>query len=110
MYDRLMNFLIKHQILCKYQFGFRSGYSADMALTVLLDFVAGCPPVRPVPTPSSILHTHSGIRPFGPIAIRSLPSPKKFHPRILRPPAEKLKPFAAIADWESGVGREKSQA
>ena len=40
MYDRLMNFLIKHQILCKYQFGFRSGYSADMALTVLLDIVA----------------------------------------------------------------------
>ena len=32
-----MDYVTKNNILSKYQFGFRKGYSTDMALTILID-------------------------------------------------------------------------
>ena len=37
MYDRILTFLNKHNILYKYQFGFKKSHSTYMALTVLID-------------------------------------------------------------------------
>ena len=37
MYNRLYSFIIKHDVLYKYQFGFRKGHSTIMALIVLVD-------------------------------------------------------------------------
>ena len=37
IYKRLRKFLVKHNILYKYQFGFRTGYSTDMALVEIVD-------------------------------------------------------------------------
>ena len=37
MYNRLYSFIIKHDVLYKYQFGFRKGHSTNMALIVLVD-------------------------------------------------------------------------
>ena len=37
MYNRLYSFIIKHDILYKYQFGFQKGHSTNMALIVLVD-------------------------------------------------------------------------
>ena len=37
MYNRVIDFLKEHDILFKYQFGFRQGYSTYLALTVLVD-------------------------------------------------------------------------
>ena len=39
MYNRLTDYVTKNNIglLSKYQFGFRKGYSTDMALTILID-------------------------------------------------------------------------
>ena len=39
MFNRLITFLEKHNILYKYQFGFRKGYSTSMALIELLDSI-----------------------------------------------------------------------
>ena len=40
MYDRLNDFLNEFDIIFKYQFGFRKGYSTYLALTVLMDKLA----------------------------------------------------------------------
>lgn len=40
MYNRLLNFINKHNVLYKYQFGFRKKYSTSMALIVLLDKIS----------------------------------------------------------------------
>ncbi len=37
MYNRLTDYVTKSTILQKYQFGFRKGYSTDMALKILID-------------------------------------------------------------------------
>ena len=37
MYKRLLDFLNKHKIIFKYQFGFRKGYSTYMAMMILMD-------------------------------------------------------------------------
>ena len=37
MYNRILKFINKHNILYKYQFGFRANYSTNMALIVLID-------------------------------------------------------------------------
>ena len=37
IYKRLSKFLIKHNVLYKYQFGFRKGFSTDMALIEIVD-------------------------------------------------------------------------
>ena len=37
MYNRLMVYVTKNNVLLKYQFGFRKGYSTDIALTILID-------------------------------------------------------------------------
>ena len=37
MYNRLFSFLSKNKLLYKYQFGFRKGYSTNMALITLVD-------------------------------------------------------------------------
>ena len=37
MYNRVIDFSKEHDILFKYQFGFRQGYSTYLALTVLVD-------------------------------------------------------------------------
>ena len=37
MYSRAIDFSKEHDILFKYQFGFRQGYSTYLALTVLVD-------------------------------------------------------------------------
>ena len=37
LYRRLYNFLIKHNVLYKYQFGFRKGYSTTMALIEIVN-------------------------------------------------------------------------
>ena len=37
MYDRLLSFINKHNILYKFQFGFRNNHSTNMALIVLID-------------------------------------------------------------------------
>ena len=37
VYNRLFSFVNKHNILYWYQFGFRGGYDAEMALIVLVD-------------------------------------------------------------------------
>ena len=42
MYNRLLDFLEKHDILFKYQFGFRKKHSAYMALMVLTDKIIKC--------------------------------------------------------------------
>ena len=39
MYNRLNSFIIKHDLLYKYQFGFRKGHSTTMALLSLVDFI-----------------------------------------------------------------------
>ena len=39
MYNRLMSFIKRHNILYKYQFGFREGHSTSMALTILIDHI-----------------------------------------------------------------------
>ena len=40
MYDRLNDFLNEFDIIFKYQFGFRKGYSTYLALRVLMDKLA----------------------------------------------------------------------
>ena len=37
IYDQLYSFIDKHQILYKYQFGFRKGYSTDQAIVEITD-------------------------------------------------------------------------
>ena len=37
MHNRLTYYVTKNNILSKYQFGVRKGYSTDMALTILID-------------------------------------------------------------------------
>ena len=37
MYNILTDYVTKNNILSKYQFGFRKGYSTDMALAILID-------------------------------------------------------------------------
>ena len=37
MYTRLKNYIIDHKILSNLQFGFRKGYSTEMAISVLID-------------------------------------------------------------------------
>ena len=37
MYNRLTDFIEKHQLLYQYQFGFRKNHSTFMALVILLD-------------------------------------------------------------------------
>ena len=37
MYNRVIDFLNEHEILFKYQFGFRKSYSNYLAITVLID-------------------------------------------------------------------------
>ncbi len=37
MYTRLMNYITEHKILSNLQFGFRNGYSTEMAISVLID-------------------------------------------------------------------------
>jgi hypothetical protein len=37
MYSRLLSFIQKHDILYKYQFGFREGHNTNMALIILVD-------------------------------------------------------------------------
>ena len=37
MYNRVIDFLNEHEILFKYQFGFRKSYSSYLAITVLID-------------------------------------------------------------------------
>ena len=41
LYNRLLDFINKHKLLYKYQFGFRPGYGTDLALTILLDKISG---------------------------------------------------------------------
>ena len=65
-------------------------------------FCCGVSPSVPPPQVSYIL-TRKFVPSDPSLSAVFLP-PKKFHPRILPPPAEKLKSFAAIADWESGSG------
>ena len=36
MYNRLTDYVTNNNILSKYQFGFRKGYSTDMAMTILI--------------------------------------------------------------------------
>lgn len=40
MYTRLLDFFNKHNVLYKYQFGFRKGHSTDMALVTLIEKVS----------------------------------------------------------------------
>ena len=40
MYNRLMNYIMKHNILSNSQFGFRKGYSTDMAISLLIDKIS----------------------------------------------------------------------
>jgi hypothetical protein len=40
MYNRLLNFINRHNILYKYQFGFRAKHSTNMALIILVDKIA----------------------------------------------------------------------
>ena len=37
MYNRVIEFFNEHEILFKYQFGFRQSYSTYLAMTVLID-------------------------------------------------------------------------
>ena len=37
MYVRLLSFIKKYDLLCKYQFGFRQGFGTDIALVFLID-------------------------------------------------------------------------
>ena len=37
MYTRLTNYITEHKILSNLQFGFRKGYSTEMAISVLID-------------------------------------------------------------------------
>ena len=37
MYNRLMDFIEKHQLFYQYQFGFRKNHSTFMALVILLE-------------------------------------------------------------------------
>ena len=39
MYTRLMNFITEHKILSNLQIGFRKGYSTEMAISVLTDYI-----------------------------------------------------------------------
>ena len=39
MYERLYNFLVKHQILYSLQFGFRANHSIDHALVILTEAI-----------------------------------------------------------------------
>ena len=40
MYTRLMNYITAHKILSNFQFGFRKGYSTEMAISVLTDNIS----------------------------------------------------------------------
>ena len=40
MYTRLINYITEHKILCNLQFGFRKGYSTEMATSVLIDYIS----------------------------------------------------------------------
>ena len=40
MYTRLMNYITAHTILSNLQFGFRKGYSTEMAISVLIDNIS----------------------------------------------------------------------
>ena len=40
MYTRLMNYITEHKILSNLQFGFRKGYSTEMAISVLIDNIS----------------------------------------------------------------------
>ena len=40
MYDRLISFIDEHNILYKYQFGFRQGHGTDLALITLIDKIS----------------------------------------------------------------------
>jgi len=41
MFNRIMEFINKHDLLYKFQFGFRAGHNASSALTVLVDKILG---------------------------------------------------------------------
>ena len=80
----------------------------------------GCPPsvpAHPLKYPSYILTPEfvpsdpSLSAVFFPPPKNSTPAPESAAARVRPrpPPAEKLKSFAAIADWESGVAEKKSQ-
>lgn len=43
VYDQLINYLNKHNILFKYQFGFRKGYSTEQAILELTDTLKEAP-------------------------------------------------------------------
>ena len=40
MYTRFMNYITEYKILSKLQFGFRKGYSTEMAISVLIDNIS----------------------------------------------------------------------
>ena len=40
MYNRLLNFINKYNILYKYQFGFRKNHSTSMALMTIVDKIS----------------------------------------------------------------------
>ena len=40
MYNRLISFVIKHDLLYKYQFGFRKNHSTVFAISILTDFIS----------------------------------------------------------------------
>ncbi|KAI0237721.1 hypothetical protein LSAT2_011698, partial [Lamellibrachia satsuma] len=40
MYNRLLNFINKYNILYKYQFGFRKNHSTNMALMTIVDKIS----------------------------------------------------------------------
>ena len=39
MQKRLMSFLVKHELICRHQFGFQVGYSTNDAILEFLDYV-----------------------------------------------------------------------
>ena len=48
MYNRLIDFIEKHQLLYQYQFGFHKNHSTFMTLTILLDKITKkCQPIIP---------------------------------------------------------------
>ena len=40
MYNRVINYLKQHEILYKYQFGFRENHSTNVALSILIDKIS----------------------------------------------------------------------
>ena len=40
MYTRLLNYITEHNIFSNLQFGFRKGYSTEMAISVLIDNIS----------------------------------------------------------------------